>query len=71
MAPKMPSLQFRRKRKKRAGYYRDLHAQRAGACVYNTDDPLKFELSPTGAAVINSVRKIKLSHRMGFQTSSS
>ena len=61
----------RRKRKKRAGYYPDLHAQRAGACVYNTDDPFKFELSPTGAAVINSVRKIKLSHRMGFQTSSS
>lgn len=57
--------------KKMAGYYPDLHAQSAGACVHNTDDPFKFELGPTGAAVINSVRKIKLSHRMGFQTSSS
>ena len=71
MAPKMPSLPFRRKRKNRAGYHPGLHAQRAGGCVYNTNDPFKFELSPTGAAVINSVRKMKLSHRMGFQTSSS
>lgn len=54
-----------------AGYYPDLHAQSAGACVHNTDDPFKFELSPTGAAVNKSVRKIKLSHRMGFQTSNS
>lgn len=62
MAPKMPSLQFRRKRKKRAGYYPDLYVQRAGACVYNTDDPYKFELSPTDAVEFTSVRKIKLSH---------
>ena len=71
MAPKMPFLQCGLKRKKNGWLHPDLHAQSAGACVHNTDDPFKFELSPTGAAVINSVRKIKLSHRMGFQTSSS
>ena len=71
MAPKMPFLQFGLKRKKMAGYHPDLRVQRADACVYNTDDPFKFELSPTGAAVNKSVRKIKLSHRMGFQTSNS
>ena len=54
-----------------AGYHPDLRVHRADACVYNTDDPFKFELSPTGAAVNKSVRKIKLSHRMGFQTSNS
>ena len=32
------------------------------ARVYNTDDPYKFELSPTDAVEFNSVRKIKLSH---------
>lgn len=39
MAPKMPFLQCGLKRKKMAGYHPDLHAQRAGGCVYNTDDP--------------------------------
>lgn len=71
MAPKLPFLQCGLKRKKMAGYHPDLHAQRAVGCVYNTDDPFKFELSPTDAAEFNSVRRIKFSHRMGFQTLSS
>lgn len=46
MAPKMPFLQCGLKRKKMAGYHPDLHAQRAGGCVYNTDDPY-FDLNQT------------------------
>lgn len=59
---KCPLYNFGVKGKKRAGYYPDLYVQRAGACVYNTDDAYKFELSPTDAVEFNSVRKIKLSH---------
>ena len=71
MAPKMPFLQCGLKRKKMAGYHPDLHAQTAGGCVYNTDDPYKFELSPTDAAEFDSVRKIKFFSPNGVSNSSS